>query len=64
MPKKEHRKIERFYVLGVGESHAQVTSTLPRAWSASLLKAPGLKSMSVAAHPVPESHYQLFILEI
>ena len=43
------------YIMGDGDNHAQVTSTLPLAGSASLLKTPGLTSRSVGAHPVPIS---------
>ena len=40
-------------VVGTGESHAQVTVTLPLAGSASWEKTPGLTSRSVGAQPVP-----------
>ena len=44
------------HALGAGESQAQVTSTLPRIGSASFWNAPGLRSISLAAQPVPVLH--------
>lgn len=43
-----------YVVVGVVVSQAHVTVTLPKAGSASFLKALGLKSMSLGAQPVPD----------
>lgn len=47
--KRRHHHVD----VAAALSHAQVTSTLPLALAATLSKAPGLTSRSVAAHPVP-----------
>ena len=53
---------ERFQVDGTGGSHTQLTETLPKAGSASLLNAPGLTSISEGLQPTPAGLLQLIAL--